>query len=147
MKAFVECTKGSKLRTEVVKGGYMTSFEIDKPWVANYGFIEDTLQADGDALDCYILGKPLEMLKDVDVAVVASIICFDNGVRDDKFICIPVGSKMSDRAITRTINKLVKTLRKTKPGMIVIGVRTSYSWLYYELVKYRSLYRLFNKGE
>lgn len=147
MRAIVECIKGSKIRNEVMPSGYIQSFDIKKPWVESYGYIKGTLQADGDALDCYILGKDLAVGDEVDVAAVAAIVCIDNGCRDDKFICIKSGYKTSAKRIDRTIKKLVRIIRKYKKGTIVVGVRRTAGWMYYELLKCRTYKKLFSKGE
>lgn len=148
MIAVVECVKGSNQRNEFIDGKMSYMFDVKKPWIENYGFLEDTLQADGDALDCYIVGKKhYEVGERVVVGAVASIICFDEGKRDDKMIVIDISCKVSWRRVNRLLKRLVHTIRKYKKGTVVLGVRKSPDWLYYELLKCHEYKELFSKGE
>nr|DAH56601.1 MAG TPA: Inorganic pyrophosphatase [Caudoviricetes sp.] len=146
MRATVECKKGSTVRYEYKDGVVTQSFVVKKPYIESYGYVEDTLQADGDALDCYIIGKGLDVGDSVDVVAVAAIICFDEGQRDDKYICIARGSRVSSWRLKHTIKKLVRAIRKYKKGAVVVGVKNSGSWMHYELTKYRKYKKIFIGG-
>ncbi len=148
MIAVIECVKGGRQRYEFINGEMTYMFDVKKPWVENYGFIEDTLQVDGDALDCYIISdRKYEVGSKVSVGAVASIVCFDEGKRDDKMVCIDVACKISRRRIDRLLKRLVHTIRKYKRGTVVLGVRRSPDWLYFELLKCHEYKKLFSKGE
>lgn len=63
-KAVVEVTRGTQVRCEVFNNAPFC-FPCTKvhgiPFFANYGFIPSTLDGDGDCLDCYIIGQPLDV--------------------------------------------------------------------------------------
>lgn len=145
MKAFIECAKGSKQRYEMVDGELKYQFEVKKPFLAAYGYLEKTRQQDGDALDCYVLGKNLEAGKSYDVLALCSIVCYDCGKRDDKLICITRDYDISAFRLDRLVKRLVRTIRKFKKGTVVFGT-ISGKRLYYEMLKCKVFDELF-RGE
>ena len=62
----------------------------------NYGYIPDTVSADGEELDCYVLGvnMPVYQYTGRCIAVIRRI---DDG--DDKLVVVPDGIELSDPEI------------------------------------------------
>ena len=75
----------------------------DTYYTVNYGYIPDTKSADGEELDCYVLGvfEPLEEFTGECIAVVHRT---DDD--DDKLILVPPNKKYSDDAIDAQIEFL-----------------------------------------
>lgn len=147
MKAVIECIKGRKERNEYVcDSKTLTTSYVKRPWVENYGFIKNTLQADGDELDCYILAGDIVYRPGTEVSVhaVADILCFDGGKRDDKFVCIVDGYDIKPEKLDRIIKRLVNVIRNDKPETIVLGVRNGARWMYHELIKCSVYNKVFN---
>lgn len=75
-------------------GGKHPAYDFIYP--VNYGFIPDTKSADGEELDCYVLGvfEPVEEFTGECIAVLHRT---DDD--DDKLIIVPQNKKYSDDAI------------------------------------------------
>lgn len=88
----IEIPRGSRVKYEINKetGEVEVDRIIDSTYPANYGFIENTLWEDGDALDAFIVGNfdlhPGVVAKNV--KPIALIEMWDNGVSDFKIVCI-----------------------------------------------------------
>ena len=61
------------------------------PCPFNYGSFPDLRAADGDPLDALVLGRPLRRGRTLSCAVVGRVRFVDDGVADDKWICLPPG--------------------------------------------------------
>jgi len=91
--------------------GQTVRVKIDRPfgskhprfgyvYPVNYGYISNTISADGGGLDAYVLGvsEPLEEFEGECIAVIHRI--DDN---DDKLIVVSKGKKISDEEINEQI--------------------------------------------
>lgn len=65
-------------------------------YTLNYGYVPNTINADGEEIDCYVLGvfEPIDKFKGKCIAIIHRI--NDN---DDKLIIVPNGKNYSDEAI------------------------------------------------
>ena len=92
MLVLVECLKGTKEKYEINKAAqegddiFVVNRMLKRKWVANYGFVPFTLQADGDELDAYILGNKLKQGGLYEAIPVAMIYSVDHGQVDNKII-------------------------------------------------------------
>ena len=90
-KAIIEISAGSRSKYEIDKEtGLLTlERELTIPYPANYGFIPNTLSADGDALDVFVVSNyPIDPLTVLRYKLVGHIAMLDQGVEDDKLIAI-----------------------------------------------------------
>ncbi len=94
VNTFIEVSKGSMhkieydIDLEVFKLDRVEPEIFAKP--ANYGFIPQTLDEDGDALDTLVLtSEPLSTGVLVKAKVVAILNFVDDGENDHKIICVP----------------------------------------------------------
>lgn len=150
MQALVECLQGTQEKYELVRqAGVTPEFVIQRllkrKWVANYGFIPGTLQADGDELDAYILGTHLERGVTYDVLPICMIYSIDNGETDNKLIC---GTTKARRNLRRQVKQIVRFVNKYKKGSLVLKVTWKEENLRYEVAKckaYKHLFSGFNK--
>ena len=90
----VEIPKGSSAKYEYDK--QLGVFRLDRMlhsamvYPGNYGFIPNTLAADGDALDAIMyLSKPVDRGTLVECVVLGSLNMTDEGVKDYKILCVP----------------------------------------------------------
>lgn len=114
IKAVVEAKKGTTLRYEKqsLNSQQMELQSNRSPkWKANYGFIEATLQEDGDELDVFVVGKPLDVATAHEIEPFAILRLIDDGQVDDKVFAIVKGDKMPSPF---SIWMLLKAIRKTK---------------------------------
>lgn len=65
-------------------------------YLVNYGYIPNTVSADGEELDCYVLGvfEPLEEFEGECIAIIHR-----TNDDDDKLIVVPKGKTYDDSAI------------------------------------------------
>jgi len=106
--AVVEIPAGSSQKWEVDKISGQIEWEKRKgkyrvidflAYPGNYGFIPQTYQSvamggDGDPLDVLILGEALPKGTVVEIKILGSLNLLDGGEIDDKYIAIPVNSKL-----------------------------------------------------
>lgn len=144
MKAIVECLKGTKEKYELAQDG--SSFVLDRmlkrKWIANYGFIPYTLQADGDGLDCYIIGK-VRQAEVVDGLPICLIRCIDNMQVDNKLVCIAPTARGD---IKWTVKKIFKFIRKYKKNCFPVCITWKDSNIRYEIAKCKAYYKIFRGG-
>lgn len=146
--ATVEATKGTMQRYEklsVKNNQPLTPVKLTnkKPkWKANYGYIEYTYQQDGDELDCFILGKPLEAGRTLEVTPVAMIIYDDEAKVDDKIIC-STRRKISKRYLNYELQKLLRIIKRTKKTAKIIAVTTKPEEVEAKIYRSLSLYNAF----
>lgn len=105
INTIIEIPKWSTLKIEWRRD--LAIFELDRvePSIfakpANYGFIPQTLDEDGDELDTLVLtNDPLPMGLYVKVRVIGVMNFEDDGEMDHKIICVPVDDRNTDNAIT-----------------------------------------------
>jgi len=117
MKIRIEMPKGSKYKYEM-KDGTLSLDRVLKECVpVNYGYIEDTLALDGDALDVFVASRsPLIPGSVVEVEVVGVYECLDQGVRDDKVLAILKGDYVNAEA-----DAILLYLSTYKEGFEVMG--------------------------
>lgn len=115
--AVVEMPKKSIFKYEIDKhhGVLVVDRQLPITVPQNYGFIKNTLAEDGDALDVYIVSDyAIEPLAEVQIEVVAALICEDRGIRDDKVIAVVKGSntKVDD------LRDIIYYLKNYKEGFV-----------------------------
>jgi len=146
MKVTVECLKGRKEKYEKVMTPHGVDFLLNRMlkrrWVANYGYVEGTLQADGDELDTYILGNDVAIGGTYEALPICMIYSVDNGEVDNKLIC----ATRSAKNINRTVKRIIKFVGKYKANSYVAGVTWKDFNIRYELARTKAMYKLFNKG-
>src|SRR5271166_4032705 len=110
----VEIPFGSMFKYEVDKvTGLLT---IDRPLPValpyNYGYVPNTLHADGDPTDiCIIDIYPIQSLTRVKLILLGAFICTDNGCSDDKLVAVVKGNE----------NQYIRTFEQVNyDGAIVI---------------------------
>lgn len=144
MKAIVECTKGTIEKYELAQdGSFVFDRKLKRKWVASYGFIPGTLQADGDELDCYILGKAKQG-QVVEVMPICMIYCIDNMQIDNKLIC---AAKTAGGSIKHQVSKVAHFVAKYKKGCMVAGVSWNSNVVRYEIAKCKAYCKLFRGGK
>lgn len=145
MRAIIECEKGTRKRFEKASSGEIEfKCPIKHKWVEAYGFIEGTLQADGDELDAYILGRKLKKGEAYDVEPICMIICYDDSKSDDKMVCLVKGQKAS-RNIDKRVKRIIHAVAKYKKGNVVMGAVYGEVNLQYEALKCSLYKKMFGK--
>ena len=145
MEALVECLKGTKEKYEKDEEKLVLNRYLKRKWITNYGCILNTLQADGDELDCYIIGKNLHRGQIVDTLPLCIIYCIDNGQVDNKVICAaPTAGKHNFHTI---VNRIFKFIEKYKKNSFPVFVSWRPQNITYELAKCKAYYNLFKGGE
>lgn len=123
VEAIVEIQAGSRFKYEINGDGWLSLDRvISIPYPANYGFIPETLELDGDPLDIFILStEPIAQLARVNVMLIAGIICKDDGIQDNKL----VGVIKDDFAIeTFIINDICTFLTSYKKNFVLENIVT-----------------------
>lgn len=144
MKAIVECTRGTRDKYELAQdGSFVLNRKLKRKWTTSYGFIPGTLQADGDELDCYILGK-VKQGQVVEVMPICMIYCIDNMQVDNKLIC---ATKTARGSIKYQVRKIAHFIAKYKKGCMVAGVSWNSNVTRYELAKCKAYCKLFRGGK
>lgn len=95
-KVVIEIPKGSYYKYEVCKD--TNKLLLDRPLnqsiPSNYGYIQNTLAEDGDALDVFVITKaPLESLCECIIEPIGVFLCEDNGTPDHKIVAGLKGSQ------------------------------------------------------
>lgn len=80
----------------------------DLVYEVNYGFVPDTVAADGEEIDCYLLGvhTPLIEFEGQCIAVLKRL-----NDEDDKLIIAPIGATFSDAEIEKAVHFQEKYFR------------------------------------
>ena len=123
LKAIIEIPAGSRFKYE--HHGGQNPLVLDRPLNQaipyNYGYIPNTLEDDGDALDLFVLTDlPIYPLTAVTVEIVSVIKCMDNGQRDDKIIATLVGDCNGYETMGTAV--IHRYLESYKTGFEIIGV-------------------------
>ena len=147
MIALIECEKGTKEKYELKKDtDGSLSFNLDRmlkrKWIASYGCIPFTLQADGDELDCYILGKKLKRGEIHEVMPICMLYSADNGKVDNKLIVATAEATN----IEWQVKRIIRFVSNYKKGSVVIGATWKESNITYELAKCKAYRKLFTGG-
>lgn len=146
LKVIVEATKGQTKRFEKTNNQSQLELLTDKEpkWLANYGFIADTLQADGDELDAFILGDPINVGEIVEAKPVAMILFNDEGKTDNKLVCT---TKPYNRILLFiTLLRLVWRIKRTKNKAKVIGVTKDPAKIEHEVMLAQALHKVLKGG-
>lgn len=116
----IEIPKGSKVKYEYDKATNQMRVDrvVNQPYPFNYGFIPDTLWADGDPLDAIVLGD-FSLYPGVELRLdpVALIKMYDSGISDYKLVFALPGGKLG-----RELTAVVNFLRTYKADTYVAGV-------------------------
>lgn len=147
MIAIAECEKGTKEKYELRRDADGSlSFNLDRmlkrKWIASYGCIPLTLQADGDELDCYILGKGIKRGQVYEVMPICMLYCADNGKVDNKLIVATPTATMVEYQIRR----IIRFVERYKKGSVVLATTWKESNITYELAKCKAYRKLFIGG-
>lgn len=143
MEAVVECMKGTREKYEIKDSRLVLDRVLKRRWIAAYGFISNTLQADGDELDCYILGKVAQGHK-VEVLPICMIYCIDNAQVDNKLVC---ATKTARGSIKRQVKRIAHFIAKYKKGCFMAGMTWSSDVMRYEVAKCTAYRKLFRGGK
>ena len=97
VNVIVEIPKGTSAKYEY--DPMLRVFRLDRMlhsamvYPGNYGFIPNTLAADGDALDVIIFSStPIDRGTLVECAALGSLNMTDDGVKDYKILCVPTNT-------------------------------------------------------
>lgn len=117
MKFVTEIPKNSNLKYEIKNGILTLDRVIDVQAPHNYGYIEGTLEDDGDPLDAFlILPYPLIPGTVVEASPFTGFECIDQGVKDNKLILFPKFNSqiidLNDDLPITTIEYYLKTYKK-----------------------------------
>lgn len=128
--AIIEMPGGTRFKMELHKrvSSCLTLDRVLKvPCPYAYGLIQDTLCADGDALDVFVVTPHhLPALLHLDVVPVGILKCLDNGVRDDKIIAVIPGDLVEPNEVAVfAISKIRDYLETYKTGFQVISYDNS----------------------
>lgn len=119
-KAIIEISSGSRSKYEIDKeSGLLTlERELELPYPANYGFVPNTLSADGDALDIFVISHyPIDPLTVIRYKLVGHIAMLDQGIEDDKLIAtLPNYDQYVD------VSAIVLFLQKYKKGTEIVSL-------------------------
>ena len=91
------------------------------PYVANYGFIPQTLESksnggDGDPIDVILLGEKIDRGEVIKAKILGIMLMMDSGEIDNKVIAVPLNSKIF---IPSNLENL-DDLKKNYPGVLEI---------------------------
>lgn len=118
LKCTIEIPKKSLDKLEVNKatGKLELDRRLNQPIPEAYGFVNDTLVDDGDALDVFVVSNDdLHSLDVVNVVPVFVVIAEDQGVRDDKVIA-SVDGRLDSHEPVAAIRQYLETY---KAGFVV----------------------------
>lgn len=122
IKAIIEIPKDSRYKYEVSK--FSGALQLDRPLNQaiphNYGYIPDTICADADELDIFVISEhPIPSLTEVHVDILGVYRCRDGGVSDDKIVAILPGEYLSKEEISVAISNICLYLKTYKDGFVV----------------------------
>lgn len=121
VSAVIEMPSGSNYKYEVdKKTGVLVLDRILNEYVPySYGYIPNTLQKDGDALDIFVISEePLVPLSQVTAEMIGIIRCLDGGVEDDKIVSVLSG--MDKELYPNAVEAIIGYLSSYKKGFEVI---------------------------
>lgn len=124
MLATIEIPLGSKFKYEIDKQtGRLKVDRLNSQSVpANYGFIENTLSADGDPTDCFVITEePLAPLCQLTFEAYYLIEMIDNGKEDNKFVGVIAGDKAPTKVAVALV---IGYLQSYKDGVEILGIQT-----------------------
>lgn len=131
MKATIEIPKGSIYKYEIDKKS--GKLFIDRPLSIqvpfNYGYINDTLAPDGDALDIFIISKEsIPPCTELEFEIMSVMICKDDGILDEKIIAFTKGDRLNcfnTIDIREAVDQIRDYLEKYKKKFEVIEYKNS----------------------
>ena len=138
----VEIPIGSRYKYEVDKntGNLVVDRPLDLRMPYNYGYVPNTLHADGDPLDVCIIGcHPIYPMTKVKVKLIGALKCTDNGCSDDKLLAVVVGEDCLDQNIS--IKEVKSYLSIYKLGFTVVeqvGAEEAYRILMQDVETYQN---------
>lgn len=124
--AVIEMPMFTRYKYEIDKETGLLTLDrpINQKIPSNYGFIENTLAEDGDALDVFVMASesiPSTTLVELDVIGMVKVV--DNGQRDDKILAY-VKDDDAAKAILNPeefLESVVGYLRTYKSGVVLEG--------------------------
>lgn len=120
-QVIIEMKAGTIYKTEFKDGTFVIDRVLNQSVPTNYGFIKDTLAEDGDPLDVFVFGPPIEVGVACNIEVIGMLKCTDQGVRDDKILAVVKGTNTLDKNYLNMYMELIKQYLKTyKTGFKVV---------------------------
>jgi len=123
VRCTIEIPFGSELKYELDKttGKLFVDRAIYGTYPCCYGFVNNTLWDDGDALDIFLLEDCVEPPIEVCIQPIAVIELEDNGVSDTKLIGKIVGRQLFWNPY-KLINNIISFLQTYKEGIVIKSV-------------------------
>lgn len=119
--ALIEMPEGTTDKIEVKDGNPVVDRVISIPVPANYGFIPNTMAADGDPKDIFVVSKvPLKTMDKVEVKVIGEFLCTDQDIEDNKLFAIKADESLDYIAVLRNMVQVGDYLLNYKPGFKVL---------------------------
>lgn len=118
----IEIPKGSSYKYEIDKttGHLVLDRTLEMHYPYNYGFIPNTLSADGDPIDVFVISEsPIHPLARVKLDILGVIEMTDNGVSDEKLVCRLEGS---NHPYNDSFSEITYFLKNYKTGVIISSV-------------------------
>lgn len=120
VEVVIEMPTGVPYKYEVEKGtgALILDRVLNQPVPFNYGYIPDTLAADGDPDDIFVIADmSIYPLTRVSAQLVGRFQCLDQGIQDDKYVGVLIGQTFSKD----DIDDIREYLRTYKEGFQVLG--------------------------
>lgn len=92
-QVFIENPAGAetRIRHDEVRLVPISEHQVNAPYPYAYGFLPGIVAADGECLDCFVLGeRPLKSGEVVDCYLIGLLEQFENDVIDHKVLAVPV---------------------------------------------------------
>jgi len=90
----ITSSKGSNEKYKFINGSFVFSRELTEILPFNYGFIPNTTGAEGNPLDVIVIStNPIVQGTVVQLRIIGMLKMNDNGVVDNKIVCVEVGQQ------------------------------------------------------
>jgi inorganic pyrophosphatase len=135
----VEIPYASWYKYEVDKqtGNLVVDRPLPAPLPYNYGYVPNTLHADGDPLDVCIIGRyPIQPLSKIKVKLIGAFKCIDNGCSDDKLLAIVPGQDYSEGIDVEVVRHYLSTYKEGFTVVERVGAEEAYRILMQDVEAY-----------
>lgn len=124
LTAIIEMPEGTTDKIEVKNGSPIVDRVISIPVPANYGFIPNTMAADGDPKDIFVVSQvPLKTMDQVEVKVIGEFLCTDQGVEDNKLFALKANEEFDKLTVLKNMTQIGDYLLNYKPGFKILGYK------------------------
>jgi inorganic pyrophosphatase len=128
-KAVIEMPMNTRHKYEIKDGILSLDRVLSIPTPVNYGYIDNTLAADGDPIDVFVAAKEsIPPGCHVAVRLIGMFYCTDNGIEDNKIVGRLVGTNEGI-----PLESIRDYLEKYKPGFEVTGYTDEFDKISMEL--------------